>query len=83
MLIDLLINASLAAPDSRFARLLRRIDRSLLLMAEVDARGRRGAPPIRGSDAGQAALARRRVSQPASLPSMTTRPEAMTSPPTS
>jgi hypothetical protein len=80
MLLDLLVNASLAAPDSRFARVLRRIDRSLLLMAETDARS--GAPPSRGADAGQAALARRRVSQPPSLPSMTTSPEAITRAPT-
>jgi hypothetical protein len=83
MLLDLLINASLAAPDSRFARLLRRIDRSMLLMAEVDARSQRTAPPSRVADPGQAALLRRRASQASSRPSVATSPAAMTSPPAS
>ncbi len=82
MLIDLLVNASLAVPDSRFARLLRRLDRAPLRGAGVGARSHPAPPPVRASDAGQAALARRRASQPTSLPSMTARPEAMTSPPT-
>jgi hypothetical protein len=38
MLLDLLINAGLAARDTLFGRLLRWIDRSLLIMAEEDAR---------------------------------------------
>jgi hypothetical protein len=78
MLIDLLIKASSAVPDSGFARLLRRIDRSLLLTAEVDARTQSAAGGPMTAD--QVVLARR-FSQPSSLPSMTTRPEAITSPP--
>ena len=38
MLLDLLINAGLAARDTLFGRLLRWIDRSVLIMAEEDAR---------------------------------------------
>ena len=38
MLVDLLINGGLAARDTLFGRLLRWIDRSLLIMAEEDAR---------------------------------------------
>lgn len=67
MLIDLLVEASLAAPDTRFARLLRRIDRAILLMREAEAQAAR-----------QAACSRRPDSQPAKRPSMTTSPEAIT-----
>lgn len=38
MLLDLLIDAGLAARDTLFGRLLRWIDRSVLVMAEEDAR---------------------------------------------
>jgi hypothetical protein len=38
MLLDLLIDASLAARDTLFGRLMRWIDRSVLIMAEQDAR---------------------------------------------
>jgi len=38
MLLDLLINAGLAARDTLFGRLLRWIDRSRLIMTEQDAR---------------------------------------------
>jgi hypothetical protein len=38
MLLDLLIDASLPISDTRFARLLREIDRVLVVMAEIDAR---------------------------------------------
>ncbi len=38
MLLDLLIDAGLAARDTLFGRLLRWIDRSVLIMAEQDAR---------------------------------------------
>jgi hypothetical protein len=38
MLLDLLINAGLAARDTLFGQLLRWIDRSVLIMAEEDAR---------------------------------------------
>lgn len=38
MLLDLLINASLAARDTLFGRLMRWIDRSVLIIAEQDAR---------------------------------------------
>jgi hypothetical protein len=38
MLLDPLINAGLAARDTLFGRLLRWIDRSVLIMAEEDAR---------------------------------------------
>jgi len=38
MLVDLLINGGLAARDTLFGRLLRWIDRSVLIMAEEDAR---------------------------------------------
>ena len=51
MLLDLLIDASLAAPDTLFARLLRWIDRSLLIMVEQDARAESDAaqgPPDPG-----------------------------------
>ena len=38
MLLDLLIDASLAARDTLLGRLLRWVDRSVLIMAEQDAR---------------------------------------------
>jgi hypothetical protein len=38
MLLDLLIDASLAARNTLFGRLMRWIDRSVLIMAEDDAR---------------------------------------------
>ena len=38
MLLDLLIDASLAARDTLFRRLMRWIDRSVLIMAEQNAR---------------------------------------------
>ena len=38
MFLNLLINAGLAARDTLFGRLLRWIDRSVLIMAEEDAR---------------------------------------------
>jgi len=38
MLLDLLIDAGVAARDTLFGRLMRWIDRSLLIMAEIDAR---------------------------------------------
>jgi hypothetical protein len=47
MLIDLLIRASRVAPDTTLARLLRRLDRLLLRMAELDARAERSSPPAR------------------------------------
>lgn len=38
MLLDLLIDASLTVRDTLFGRLMRWIDRSVLIMAEQDAR---------------------------------------------
>jgi hypothetical protein len=38
MLLDLLIDASVAARDTLFGRFLRWIDRTVLIMAEQDAR---------------------------------------------
>jgi hypothetical protein len=72
MLLELLIDASLPVRDTRFARLLRDIDRALMAMAELDAREERGR---------QASRALRRISPAKSLPSMTTSPKAMTSAP--
>jgi len=51
MLLDLLINASLAARDTLFGRLMRWIDRSVLIMAEQDARAEDLAARTPGSEA--------------------------------
>ena len=60
MLLDLLIEATAGVQGSRFARLLRRIDRSMLIAAEADAR----ACPA----GDQADLVRRRASEPNGRP---------------
>jgi hypothetical protein len=51
MLLDLLINAGLAACDTLFGRLLRWIDRSVLIMAEEDARAEGAIERAPASDA--------------------------------
>ena len=81
MLLDLLIDASLAVPDTQFARLMRGVDRFLLEMAELDARDEGCLGVHRPRRAAHTSLARLPASRPGSLPSMTTRPEAITSAP--
>jgi hypothetical protein len=58
MLIDLLIDAGSAIPDTLFERMVRGLDRSFLTMAELDERSRVAA----------AALARQRTARPRAGP---------------
>lgn len=81
MLIDLLIDAGSAVPDSRFGRLMRSLDRSFQTMAELDERSRIAAALPRQGTARPRARPQRFASHPNSLPSMMTRPEAMTAAP--
>ena len=82
MLLDLLIDAGSAVRDTLFGRMMRRLDQTLLMMAELDERTKAAAARAPGHRATRPqARALRHASQPSSLPSMTARPEAMTSAP--
>lgn len=72
MLLELLIDASVPLRDTHFARLLRDIDRTMVAMAELDAREQR----VR-----QASRALPLVKPASSRPSMTSSAEAITSAP--
>lgn len=72
MLLDLLIDASVPVRETRFARLLRDIDRTLVAMADLDARE---------THVRQVSCALPPVRPPSMRPSMTTSAEAMTSAP--
>ncbi len=72
MLLELLIDASVPLRDTRFARLLRDIDRTMVAMAELDAREQR----VR-----QASCALPLVKPASSRPSMTSSAEPITSAP--
>lgn len=81
MLIDLLIDAGAAVPDTAFGRLMRSLDRSLLMMAEIDERSRAAAMPSAHAEPGPRVRTRRAATQAGSRPSMITSPEAMTAAP--
>jgi hypothetical protein len=72
MLLELLIDASVPVRETRLARLLRDIDRTLAAMADLDAREERHR---------RAACALPRISPPAMRPSMAASAGAKTSAP--
>lgn len=83
MLIDVLIDAGSAVPDSLFGRLMRSLDRSLVMMAELDERSHLAASAqvSRHESTRARRSPHRSASQASSLPSMMARPEAMTTAP--
>ena len=81
MLLELLISATRPVPHTPIARMLWRIDRTLLRVAVIDARLQAQSRAASIGQKPHAARARFRETHADSRPSMTTSPEAMTSAP--